>query len=183
MEVPPYAGDPSIQPQRRSFQLDDLVPEIKAAGVHCTVAIEAADGLAENEALLAHARSNDWIAGVVGWVPLAHPSDAERALDPRASGFSCSISVRRRKACPPAGRRGAHRREPNTNQVRARYGGISRTSIHRKQKTQGFPMHASRFDRSRRYWRFSDLEAWEARMIRRRRGGRPSRQNTRRVNE
>jgi predicted TIM-barrel fold metal-dependent hydrolase len=73
MEVPPYAGDLTFQPLRRSFQPDDLMPELKAAGVHCTVTIEAADTLAENEALLADARSHDWIAGVVGWVPLAHP--------------------------------------------------------------------------------------------------------------
>ena len=34
MEVPPYAGDPTFQPLRRSFQLDDLIPELNAAGVH-----------------------------------------------------------------------------------------------------------------------------------------------------
>jgi L-fuconolactonase len=85
MEVSPYAGDPALEPLRRSFQPDDLVPELKAAGVHRTVTIEAADGLAENEALLANARTRDWIAGVVGWVPLAYPSDAERALDARSS--------------------------------------------------------------------------------------------------
>jgi predicted TIM-barrel fold metal-dependent hydrolase len=50
MEVPPYAGDPVFQPLRRSFQPDDLFPELEAAGVHCTVAIEAADGLAETDA-------------------------------------------------------------------------------------------------------------------------------------
>src|SRR6516225_8123846 len=71
MEVPPYAGDPSFEPLRRSFQPDDLAPKLKAGGIHCTVTIEAADGFAENEALLANARSHDWIAGVVGWVPLA----------------------------------------------------------------------------------------------------------------
>jgi len=40
MEVPPYAGDLRFQPLRRSFQPDDLMPELKAAGVHCTVTIE-----------------------------------------------------------------------------------------------------------------------------------------------
>jgi L-fucono-1,5-lactonase len=37
--------------------------------------------LAENEALLSNARSHEWIAGVVGWVPLANPTEVERALD------------------------------------------------------------------------------------------------------
>jgi L-fuconolactonase len=81
MEVPPYAGDAAFQPLRRSFEPDDLAPELQAAGVRYTVAIEAADGPAENEALLGNARRHDWIAGVVGWVPLAHPAEAERALD------------------------------------------------------------------------------------------------------
>ena len=93
MEVPPYAGDPAFEPLRASFQPDDLIPELKAAGVHYTVTIEAADGLAENEALLRNARSHAWIAGVVGWMPLAHPSDVERALDARA-GEPALVGVR-----------------------------------------------------------------------------------------
>jgi L-fuconolactonase len=93
MEVPPYAGNPAFEPLRRSFQPDDLTPELKAAGVHCTVTVEAADGLAENEALLANAHSRAWIAGVVGWVPLAHPSDVEQALDARA-GESALVGIR-----------------------------------------------------------------------------------------
>jgi L-fuconolactonase len=93
MEAPPYAGDPAFEPLRRSFQPDDLEPELEAAGVHRTVTIEAADGLAENEALLGNARSHDWIAGVVGWVPLAHPSDVERALDAHA-GEPALVGIR-----------------------------------------------------------------------------------------
>ena len=93
MEAPPYVGDPAFQPLRRSFQPDDLVPELIAAGVHCTVTIEAADGLAENEALLANARTHDWISGVVGWVPLAQPSDVDRALDARAGEPTLSASA------------------------------------------------------------------------------------------
>jgi len=85
MEVPPYASDPAFQPLRRSFQPDDLIPELQAAGIHYTVAIEAADDLAENTALLANARTFEWIAGVVGWAPLAHPSELERVLQACAS--------------------------------------------------------------------------------------------------
>src|SRR5215471_7474119 len=81
MEAPPYASDSAFQPLRRSFEPDDLAPELQAAGVGYTVAIEAADGLRENEALLSSAHSHDWIAGVVGWVPLAHPAEVERALE------------------------------------------------------------------------------------------------------
>ena len=81
MEVPPYAGDPAFQPLRRSFQPADLIPELKAAAVQYTVTIEAADGPAENEALLTTARNHDWIAGVVGWAPLTDPDNLERTLD------------------------------------------------------------------------------------------------------
>ena len=93
MEAPPYVGDPSFQPLRRSFQPDDLMPELKGTGVHCTVTIEAADGLAENEALLANARTHDWIAGVVGWVPLSQPSEVEPALD-AYTGETALVGVR-----------------------------------------------------------------------------------------
>ena len=64
MDVPPYAGNPAFQTLRRSFQPDDLMPELTAAGVHCTVTIEAADNLAENEALLANSHTYDWPADV-----------------------------------------------------------------------------------------------------------------------
>jgi len=84
MEVPPYAGDPAFQSLRRSFQPTDLTPELKVSGVHYTVTIEAADSPTENETLLANARAHDWIAGVVGWVPLEHPNKVERVLDSRA---------------------------------------------------------------------------------------------------
>ena len=81
MEAPAYAGDPVFEPLRRSFEPDDLLPEIEAAGIDFTVAVEAADGVEENPALLANARAYGWIAGVVGWVPLAKPGELNRALD------------------------------------------------------------------------------------------------------
>src|SRR5262250_2839781 len=93
MEMPPYAGDSAFQPLRRSFEPADLAPQLRAAGVHYTVAIEAADGLAENKALLSNARSHHWIAGVVGWVPIERPADVERALD-ACAGDPSFVGVR-----------------------------------------------------------------------------------------
>jgi L-fuconolactonase len=55
MEVPPYAGDPVFKPIRRSFQPDDLWPDLAAAGVRATITVEAADRTEENEALLTNA--------------------------------------------------------------------------------------------------------------------------------
>ena len=93
MEAPPYAGDPAFEPLRRSFEPDDLSPELDTAGIDLTVAVEAADGVEENAALLANARAHDWIAGVVGWAPLAKPGEVNRALDALA-GERLLVGVR-----------------------------------------------------------------------------------------
>ena len=81
MEVAPYVGDPVFTPIRRSFQPDDLWPEMEAVGVRATITVEAADEKEENEALLAHAHAYDWIAGVVGWIPLERPDEAARMIE------------------------------------------------------------------------------------------------------
>jgi L-fuconolactonase len=74
-------GRPRVPALRRSFHPDDLLPQLKAAGVDYTITVEAADGPAENKALLANARVHAWIAGVVGWLPLDLPVEMEKALD------------------------------------------------------------------------------------------------------
>ena len=81
MERPPYAGDPTLAPIRRSFGPEDLAPELAAVGVRATIAVEAADGEMENVAICAVGRSHEWIAGVVGWVPLDRPEKTARLLD------------------------------------------------------------------------------------------------------
>ena len=81
MEVSPYRGDPIFLPIRRSFTPADLLPELELATIQATVVVEAADADEENAALLAYARANSWIAGVVGWVPLDRPEEAARMLD------------------------------------------------------------------------------------------------------
>jgi L-fuconolactonase len=98
MEKPPYAGDPAFEPLRRSFRPTDLEPQLQATGVHRTVVVQAADGLDENAALLHYAQAHEWIAGVVGWVPLERPDQAARILDrlacePRFVGVRHLINV------------------------------------------------------------------------------------------
>ena len=51
-------------------------------------------------------------------------------------------------------------------QVRARYGGVSLMWIFRKTRDDGFPAPIRFGDKSRRYWRLSDLIEWEARILR-----------------
>jgi L-fuconolactonase len=66
--------DDAMASIRRSFLPSDLKPLIDASGVDATVAVQARQSLEETAWLLDLARQNDWIAGVVGWVPLASPT-------------------------------------------------------------------------------------------------------------
>ena len=64
----------SMRALRRDFLPADLRREIEAAGVDGVVSVQARQTLSETRALLAHARENDFIRGVVGWVPLVDPA-------------------------------------------------------------------------------------------------------------
>lgn len=93
MEEPPYSGDSAFAPLRRDFGPDELRAELDDAGVTACVTVEAADHPDENAALLANARRHPWIAGVVGWVPLAQPSALSSTLEALA-GESRFVGVR-----------------------------------------------------------------------------------------
>jgi L-fuconolactonase len=58
---------------RRDFLPEDLRRTIAGAGVDGVVSVQARQSLAETEWLLDLATRNDFIKGVVGWVPLADP--------------------------------------------------------------------------------------------------------------
>jgi L-fuconolactonase len=66
--------DDSMAAIRRDFLPDDLAPQLRASGIDATVAVQARQSSEETEWLLELSRENDWIAGVVGWVPLADMS-------------------------------------------------------------------------------------------------------------
>jgi L-fuconolactonase len=72
---------PTHGPIYRSFGPADLEPLLAAAGIDRTVLVQAADSYADTEAMLAHADAHEWIAAVVGWVPLERPDEAAAALD------------------------------------------------------------------------------------------------------
>ena len=61
---------------RRDFLPDDLHQETAAAGVDAVVSVQARQNVEETRWLLDLAAANDFIAGVVGWVPLVSPSVA-----------------------------------------------------------------------------------------------------------
>jgi len=58
---------------RQDFLPADLLPLLREAGIATTVAVQARQSIEETEWLLKLAREHDWIAGVVGWVPLVDP--------------------------------------------------------------------------------------------------------------
>jgi L-fuconolactonase len=59
-----------MQAIRRDFAPADLLPELQAAGIDGTVAVQADQSEAETDFLLQYAAANDFIKGVVGWVDL-----------------------------------------------------------------------------------------------------------------
>ncbi len=62
--------DSSMACLRRDFLPGDLKREIVSCGVDATIAVQARQTLDETRWLLDLARSNPFIAGVVGWLPL-----------------------------------------------------------------------------------------------------------------
>jgi L-fuconolactonase len=75
----------------RDFGPDDLRPLMAAAGVTCTVLVQAAPTDAETQFLLDLARATPFVAGVVGWADLAaHDAPARveaLAGDPKLLGL------------------------------------------------------------------------------------------------
>lgn len=65
--------DDAMATIRRDFLPADLQPEIAAVGIDRVVSVEARPSLEETEWLLTMAEAHPWIAGVVGWAPLADP--------------------------------------------------------------------------------------------------------------
>ena len=55
---------------RRSFEPPDLKAAIAPVGVDVVVSVQARQSVEENDFLLAYASRNEFIRGVVGWVPL-----------------------------------------------------------------------------------------------------------------
>ena len=72
---------------RRDFLPGDLQPEIVASGIRGVVSVQARQTVAETRFLLDLAAANDFVLGVVGWVPLVDPDVADvlakLAADPK----------------------------------------------------------------------------------------------------
>ena len=82
--------DDSMQKIRRDFCPEHLAVEISEAGVDAVISVQARQTLGETTWLLENARNNDFIKGVVGWVPLVSPivtEDLDRIMtEPKLRG-------------------------------------------------------------------------------------------------
>jgi L-fuconolactonase len=65
----------------RDFTPDDLLPELREAGIDGTILVQSLDKYEETLHYLEVADRWDFIRAVVGWVPLADPPACARALD------------------------------------------------------------------------------------------------------
>ena len=67
-------------PIYRTFEADELAPQLEQTGVDITVLVQAADSYEETEYILGEAEKSDFVGGVVGWVPLLRPEEAAEAF-------------------------------------------------------------------------------------------------------
>jgi L-fuconolactonase len=72
---------PGSGPIFRTFEPEELIPQLAAAGVDRTVLVQSMDSYADTDAMLAQADAYDFVGAVVGWVPLLRPEEAARALE------------------------------------------------------------------------------------------------------
>ncbi|HEV2372517.1 MAG TPA: amidohydrolase family protein [Streptosporangiaceae bacterium] len=75
-DQPWLAGD-EMAAIRRSFSVDDLRPDARAAGVTATVVVQTVTVAEETPEMLALAAADPLVAGVVGWTDLTSPAVAD----------------------------------------------------------------------------------------------------------
>jgi L-fuconolactonase len=85
-------GDTSVL--NRTYRLEELNPQISKSNVTNGVLVQAANNSEDTDLMLENAERNDWITGVVGWLPLTNPDATERALQEKYLANSYFKGVR-----------------------------------------------------------------------------------------
>lgn len=67
---------PDLAPIDRTLTMDDIRPDLRAAGVDATVLVQSADADADTDNMLELARASTEVVAVIAWIPL---DDADRA--------------------------------------------------------------------------------------------------------
>jgi len=76
---------------RRDFLPEDLSRELGPAGVDAVVSVQARQSLGETRWLLELAGAHDFVAGVVGWVPLVSSTVADTLAELAANPRLCGV--------------------------------------------------------------------------------------------
>jgi L-fuconolactonase len=76
-----WLHEPQHAPICRDYLPADLKPHLQATGVTKTIFVQTQHNLEENRWVLEMAKSNDFIAGVVGWVDLSSSRCEEQLLE------------------------------------------------------------------------------------------------------
>ncbi len=76
-----WLHEPQHAPICRNFLPDDLKPHLQSAGVDRTVFVQTQHDVEENRWVLKLAETNEFIAGVVGWVDLASPACEDQLME------------------------------------------------------------------------------------------------------
>ncbi|GAA2576292.1 amidohydrolase family protein [Dactylosporangium fulvum] len=80
----PWMAGHAMDPVRREFGPDDLLPSLRAARIDATILVQTLSSLTETREFLRLAADTDAVRGVVGWVDLTSPSvgdDLDELLD------------------------------------------------------------------------------------------------------
>jgi len=93
---PPAVGDR----MDHDYTEDDLAPELAACGIDKTILVQLLNNIGETEDCLDLQTKLDYVAGVVGWVPLADPAECETALQ-KLDGRGKLVGIRHLIAYEP----------------------------------------------------------------------------------
>ena len=74
---------PAEGPIYRTYEPDDLAPELASAGIDGTILVQTVNTLDDTDSMLATADRQPFVLAVVGWVPLTNARAADAALDAR----------------------------------------------------------------------------------------------------
>ena len=78
VDYPWLKGNTSIL--NRTYELEELEEDRKAAGITAGVLVQAANSLEETAWMIKTAQKHRWITGIVGWLPLQDPDATARIL-------------------------------------------------------------------------------------------------------
>ena len=78
----------------RSYSIDQIAEKRKEVGITGGVLVQADNCMEDTELMLETARNNEWIKGVVGWLPLMNPEETDRLLNEKFLKEKDFIGVR-----------------------------------------------------------------------------------------